>query len=154
LHRCDSRCMHRCDHHCMHGCNRPYARVRPIPEWDQKRGPPPDAGTAKYENAVPRPTEIEVGALLCDNEHTMSDANRTAPISDLLKRTIRKAIEDGRTNFKALERETGVTRASIMRFVRGSQSLRLDMADKIAAFFGLELQPSKDRQPKGKTKKG
>jgi hypothetical protein len=49
----------------------------------------------------------------------------------------------GRTNYKAPERETGVTRASIMRFVRGSQSLRLDMADRLAGRFGLELRPKR-----------
>jgi plasmid maintenance system antidote protein VapI len=70
----------------------------------------------------------------------MSDADRPAPISDLLRRTIAHAVEAGRTNYKALERETGVTRASIMRFVRGSQSLRLDKADRLAACFGLELR--------------
>jgi plasmid maintenance system antidote protein VapI len=64
----------------------------------------------------------------------------TAPISDLLLRTIRDAVEAGRTNYKALERETGLTRASIMRFVAGKQSLRLDMADRLAACFGLELR--------------
>ncbi len=41
-----------------------------------------------------------------------------------------------------MERETGVARASIMRFVRGSQSLRLDMAERLAAHFGLELIPA------------
>ena len=43
-------------------------------------------------------------------------------------------------SYKALERETGVTRASIMRFVKGTQFLRLDMADRLAAHFGLELR--------------
>ena len=65
------------------------------------------------------------------------------PISDLLRQTIARAVEEGRTNYKALERDTGVTRASIMRFVRGSQSLRLDMADRLAAHFGLELRPKR-----------
>jgi plasmid maintenance system antidote protein VapI len=37
------------------------------------------------------------------------------------------------------------TRASIMRFVRSSQSLRLDMADKLAAYFGLALIAAKKR---------
>jgi plasmid maintenance system antidote protein VapI len=70
----------------------------------------------------------------------MNAADHPTPISDLLRRTIRAAVEAGRTNYKALERETGVTRASIMRFVRGSQSLRLDMADRLAGRFGLELR--------------
>jgi plasmid maintenance system antidote protein VapI len=70
----------------------------------------------------------------------MSENKESHPITDLLRRTILVAVEDGRISYKALERETGVTRASIMRFVRGSQSLRLDMADHLAAFFGLELR--------------
>ena len=41
---------------------------------------------------------------------------------------------------KALSRETGVARASIQRFIDERQSLRLDMADRLAAFFGLSLQ--------------
>jgi plasmid maintenance system antidote protein VapI len=75
----------------------------------------------------------------------MTDPNQTTPISDLLRRTILEAIEAGRTNYKALERETGVVRASIMRFVKGTQSLRLDVADRLAAFFGLELRPKRKK---------
>jgi plasmid maintenance system antidote protein VapI len=73
----------------------------------------------------------------------MNDVNRPAPITDLLRQTISQAVESGRTNYKSLERETGVIRASIMRFVRGSQSLRLDLADALAAYFGLELRTKK-----------
>lgn len=76
-----------------------------------------------------------------DIYHTMSDATGPEPISDLLRRTITHAVENGRTSYKTLERETGVARGSIMRFVRGSQSLRLDKADRLAAYFGLELRP-------------
>ncbi len=61
---------------------------------------------------------------------------------------LRAAIVASGVPYKTLERETGVTRASIMRFVRGSQSLRLDMADKLAAYLGLRLMPTK-RKPKG-----
>jgi plasmid maintenance system antidote protein VapI len=57
------------------------------------------------------------------------------PIADALRNTI---IKSGMT-YLGLERETGVTRASIMRFVNGERTLRLDMADRLAAFFGLEL---------------
>jgi len=71
----------------------------------------------------------------------MNDSKQPSPISDLLRQTILAAVQEARTNYKALERETGVTRASIMRFVKGSQSLRLDMADKLAAYFRLELRP-------------
>jgi plasmid maintenance system antidote protein VapI len=54
--------------------------------------------------------------------------------------TLRRAIVESGVTYKALSRETGVARASIQRFVDGRQSLRLDMADRIAAFYGLELR--------------
>lgn len=60
-------------------------------------------------------------------------------ITEVLKRAI---VESGMAHI-AIERETGVQRASIMRFLRGEQSLRLDMADRLADFFGLELRPRK-----------
>src|SRR5690242_17667493 len=77
---------------------------------------------------------------LWDNLHIMSNDTGPAPISDVLRRAIAQAVESGRTNYLALERKTGVSRASIMRFVRGTQSLHLGMADRLAAYFGLKLQ--------------
>ena len=59
------------------------------------------------------------------------------PIADALRR----AIAESGMSFKALERETGVLRQSLMKFARGDQSLRGDAYDKLAAFFDLELQP-------------
>ena len=53
---------------------------------------------------------------------------------------LKQAIEDSDESYIGLERETGVTRQSIMRFAKGGGSLRLDMADKLAEFFGLELK--------------
>jgi plasmid maintenance system antidote protein VapI len=59
----------------------------------------------------------------------------SSPITTLLKRT----IADSGIPYKTLERETGVKRSSIQRFVDGRQSIRLDMADRLAAYFKLEL---------------
>jgi plasmid maintenance system antidote protein VapI len=56
---------------------------------------------------------------------------------------LRRAIAESGMAYIALARATGVQRASIQRFVCGGQSLRLDVADKLAAFFGLELRPGK-----------
>jgi plasmid maintenance system antidote protein VapI len=72
----------------------------------------------------------------------MTAGDPSAPISDLLRR----AIAGSEVPHKALERATGVQRGSIMRFVRGSQSLRLDKADRLAAYFGLALTPAKRRK--------
>jgi hypothetical protein len=60
-------------------------------------------------------------------------------ISDVL----RAAINRSGMAYIALERETKVQRHSIMRFMRGEQSLRLDKAELLAAYFGLELQPKR-----------
>ena len=67
--------------------------------------------------------------------HTMDDRRPEHPISDILRRAI---VESGES-LSSLERATGVPRASIMRFVRGDQSLRLDKADRLAEHFGFEL---------------
>jgi plasmid maintenance system antidote protein VapI len=57
------------------------------------------------------------------------------PITDVLRR----AILDSGLPLLRIEQDTGVQRASISRFVRGERSLRLDMADKLAVYFGLAL---------------
>src|SRR5205823_1001641 len=39
------------------------------------------------------------------------------------------------------DRATDVKRASIMHFVRGTTSLRLNRADRLATYFGVVLRP-------------
>jgi hypothetical protein len=60
-------------------------------------------------------------------------------MSEVLKRAV---AESGLAHI-AIERATGVKRGSIARFMAGTQSLRLDKADALAAFFGLELRPKR-----------
>jgi transcriptional regulator with XRE-family HTH domain len=67
------------------------------------------------------------------------DAEGKQPLTDAL----RKAIHERGLSFKALEKETGILRQSLMKFMRGEQSLRLDIADKLARYFDLEVQPKK-----------
>ena len=67
-----------------------------------------------------------------------------SPISDLLRHT----IADSEIPLLTLEQETGVKRQSIMRFLRGERSLRLDIADKLASYFQLELKSSLRRKAK------
>ena len=66
--------------------------------------------------------------------------SKPAPVSDLLRRTIADAVAQERTNLLALERQTGVSRASIRRFLNGERTIRLDVADKLADYFGLVLK--------------
>ncbi len=52
---------------------------------------------------------------------------------------LRTAIIDSGLPLLRLAKETGIARASLIRFVRGETSLRLDIADRLADYFGLEL---------------
>ena len=62
---------------------------------------------------------------------------------------LRTAIAESGLPLLTLAERTGVQRASLMRFLRGERSLRLDKADILAEFFGLTLQPAKPKR-KGK----
>ena len=66
---------------------------------------------------------------------TIDTMGAKCTISDLL----RKAILDSRLSLLRIANETGVERASLSRFVAKKRTLRLDMADKLAEFFGLTL---------------
>jgi transcriptional regulator with XRE-family HTH domain len=61
-------------------------------------------------------------------------------IYDTMTEAIREAIAESDLSFKAIERETGVLRQSLMKFARGETSLRLDLADQLAEFFGIEIR--------------
>ena len=52
---------------------------------------------------------------------------------------LRAAILESELSYKRLEKETGVIRQSLMSFAQGGQSLRLDKADKLAEYFGIEI---------------
>lgn len=67
-------------------------------------------------------------------------SRRTPDPSDPLTATLRRAIAESGIPYQRLERETGVQRGSIQRFVDGRQSLRLDKAAALATYFGLELR--------------
>lgn len=56
-------------------------------------------------------------------------------MTDLLRRSLAEA-----ESLRAVERATGVKRQSMMKFLRGEQSLRLDLADKLAAYFSIECR--------------
>lgn len=67
------------------------------------------------------------------------------PLTDAL----RQAIAESKLPFLTLEEKTGVTRQSLMKFARGESSLRLDVADKVAAYFGLQVVPDGTRREGG-----
>lgn len=62
---------------------------------------------------------------------------------------LREAIRRSGLNPNQLENATGVLSESVSRFVRGEQSLRLDAADRLAAFLGVRatLPRPAERRP-------
>ena len=63
-----------------------------------------------------------------------------------ITRPLRAAIVKSGIPLLALERETGVKRASIRRFLRGETSLYVDAADRLAAYLGLRLTADPKRR--------
>ncbi len=50
---------------------------------------------------------------------------------------LREALTEADSLY-AVAKATGVQKASLIRFVSGRQSLRLDIADRLATFFNIE----------------
>ncbi len=67
----------------------------------------------------------------------------TKPLTDALKRAI---AESGLTLYR-IACDTGVQKPSLIRFIRGETSLRLDKADRLAVYMGLRLVPDPDAKP-------
>jgi hypothetical protein len=86
--------------------------------------------------AVVPPNILDRGEVFSDNCHGWNVRRRNNSISDAL----RKAIKDSGLTYTELEKATGVKRASIMRFIRGERTLRLDMADRLALYFGIKVE--------------
>ena len=72
-------------------------------------------------------------------------AKRTSTSTSTMTTALRQAIADSDLSFHELQRLTGIKRQSLMKFARGEQSLRLDLADELAKFFGFEVVKRKGR---------
>jgi transcriptional regulator with XRE-family HTH domain len=60
---------------------------------------------------------------------------------------LRAAIERSGLTVYRIGKATGVDAANLGRFVRGELSIRLDKADKLAAYLGLRLVTDPDAKP-------
>lgn len=67
-------------------------------------------------------------------------SKKTNPtMTEVLKAAI---VESGLTRYR-IAKDTGIDEAALMRFVRGDTSIRLDKADVLAEYLGLELAKRK-----------
>lgn len=73
----------------------------------------------------------------------MTRANKPT-LSDAIREALRGAVES--QSIRSVSRATDVPHPSLIRFLRGDQSLHLDAADRLAAYLGIEAV----RRPKWK----
>ena len=59
--------------------------------------------------------------------------------SKTISGNLREAIEESGLSLYRIAADTGIIRSSLIRFLRGDQSLRLDKADVLAEYFGIEV---------------
>ena len=71
----------------------------------------------------------------------MSRKKRKPTMTDVL----RAAIQESGLSAYRISKDTGLVVTSIIRFANGETSLRLDKADVLAEYFGLELMGTRDR---------
>jgi plasmid maintenance system antidote protein VapI len=72
-------------------------------------------------------------------------------------KTITKALQEAMKSYGsvyAVARDSGLHQAQLQRFANGERSLHLDTADRLAAFFKLELRPIRKPKAADKAKKG
>jgi len=65
---------------------------------------------------------------------------------NMISDTLKQVISDSGISFRRLEKETGVSRLIIARFVRGETQMRIDSIDTLCDFFNLELTRKKRRK--------
>ena len=70
-----------------------------------------------------------------------------------LTETLRKAISDSGVTFYRIANDTGLDFMVVTRFYRGERDLRLETAQKLCDYFGLELRPKEKRKAKRKRHK-
>lgn len=57
-----------------------------------------------------------------------------------MTQVLKQAIHDSEQSIYAIAMATGLEQSSLRRFMWGETSLRLDLADKLAAHLGLVLR--------------
>jgi plasmid maintenance system antidote protein VapI len=62
-----------------------------------------------------------------------------------LDESLRKAIMDSGKSINAVATESGISQAVLQRFATGQRSLTLETAERLAAYFGLELRTSREK---------
>ena len=65
--------------------------------------------------------------------NTMATGKRQGTMTELLREALSEAA-----SIRGVAKATGLDHSSLVRFVNGEQSLRLDLADRLAAHFEIQ----------------
>ena len=84
---------------------------------------------------------VDFAKPLCNTYYMKAKRRKRESMTDALRR----AINESDLSFQQIERDTGVLRQSLMKFARGEQSLRLDIADTLAEYFDFEILQRGDK---------
>lgn len=80
---------------------------------------------------MPNQFQLKIPALLV----IFITMSKPKSMTKLLQEALAKA-----DSVRAVAKATGLKHPSLIRFMRGDQSLRLDLADKLADYFGIECR--------------
>ena len=84
---------------------------------------------------------VDDGCRECNTNYMGKRRKKNATMTELLRDAIANA-----ESIRGIQTATGVKRAALTRFRDGKQSLRLDMADKLAVHFGIECSLVRQRK--------
>jgi len=71
-----------------------------------------------------------------------------------LSKQLRKAIETSGLSLYRISKDAGIGYATLFRFASGQRLIKVDVADKLADYFGMRLtRPKQPARPQGKPNK-
>ncbi len=68
-------------------------------------------------------------------------------MTELLRQAVKEALEAGQS-LREIARKSGLQHPPLLRFLRGDQSLRLDKAEMLADYLGIECRRTGKRKRK------
>jgi len=89
---------------------------------------------------IGRPSDELDNRNVISNTYYMARRSRTKSMTELLRKAVAEA-----ESLSEIERASGLKRQALAKFMRGEQSLRLDLADTLAEYFGVRCQLDRKR---------
>jgi transcriptional regulator with XRE-family HTH domain len=66
---------------------------------------------------------------------------------EIITGAVKRAVRKSGQSLYSICKATGLNEDALSRFMRGQTSMRLDLADKLAAYFGIECRQTRPGKP-------